>query len=582
MFFNLIKKRATFFFLIAILLVGLFLRGYHFSEWLHFELDQSRDAKIISWAAKEGALALPLLGPRAGGTFLRLGPAFYYLEYLGAKIFGNTPQGMASGILFFSALSLPLFYFFVRRYFDKKISLWLLALFSTSLFLVMYSRFAWNPNPLPFFVVLLSYSLLKAADVEEKRRAAWLLVSAGALAVTTQLHFLAFIVLPLVAFVFLVVKRPKLKIPAWIGAFLIIVVFYLPVIINDIKTGGENAKEFIEAVSGKSDKSKNNIVEKIIRNWSENSLAYFLIAGSRDNAELPNVKIAKPNPLSFDVSCDAFCRKNLPLGAVSLFLFTFGLLLLILNIAREKEKRRKDFLILNFLLFGVSFGVFTPIAFDISPRFFLLVAPLPFVLLGLLAERMEKMANRKAWIVTLIFLAFFISNLWAVKKRFAELENAQVKAVKIETDKILKEKARVTLKQQEMIVDYMESFHKTNGFPVYLNSEPYYRRAFLYHLEQRGIPQEDLRNSKIYQNGNYFLIYRTSSNWEKELEKYREAYDVAKTKPFGTLTVFHLVPKKEYITGIQQTIKPKEKPTSGPNVPKRFSWDELFVDEEEE
>ena len=59
---------------------GVFLRTYHFSDWLHFELDQAFDYDLVSPAVGHSPLDLPLLGPNVGGGLLRLGPAFYYME----------------------------------------------------------------------------------------------------------------------------------------------------------------------------------------------------------------------------------------------------------------------------------------------------------------------------------------------------------------------------------------------------------------------------------------------------------------------------------------------------------------------
>jgi hypothetical protein len=95
-------KNKIFISLLIITLVGFGLRIYRHSDFLHFELDQSRDAMVISEAIEKGPGELPLLGPRAAGTMLRLGPAFYYFEYLSALIFGNTPAAMnALNLIFY-------------------------------------------------------------------------------------------------------------------------------------------------------------------------------------------------------------------------------------------------------------------------------------------------------------------------------------------------------------------------------------------------------------------------------------------------------------------------------------------------
>lgn len=550
------------------------MRSYNFSSWLHFELDQSRDAKIISVAAEEGIGELPLLGPRAAGTYLRLGPMFYYLEYLSAKIFGNTPPGMAVVVLIFSVLAIPLFYFFCRRYFGKKISFGLLLLFATSLYLIMYSRFAWNPNPIPFFILALCYSLLRIADSEEKRKNVWLYVFAAALAVGTQLHFLAFMIFPIIAAIFLLIKCPRIKAKAWLFAFLIVLFFYAPVIINDCHTGGASVKEFVKAFSKKSGEESHNLPEKIIRVWTENSLGNFLILTGNERAELFQTR--KIDSLKFDVKCDKFCRQNLWLGALALLLFTAGALLLLKRNLKERESRKKNFLQLVLVWFVVSFAFFIPISFSISPRFFLITAPLPFIFLGFILEFLNKKTSRvKNWAAILIILFLAVSNLFFIKNRFMELKRAPYEAVEIGPDRILKERARVTLEQEEMIIGYLEKFYRENQYPVYLHSDSQYERAFKYLLEKRSVPYDDLTVGKIYQQGNYFLIFRSSSDLDGKMEKYKEKYVFSAKKQFGTLVVFRLAPKKEAVTDVAQKIK-KEKEPSNSKVPKRYTWKEIF------
>src|SRR3989339_797357 len=156
--FNGVKKiSASFGILLAIILVGIFLRTYNFHDFLRFNADQSRDAAVIN-NALEGKEALPLLGPKAGGTDFRLGPAFYYFNYASGLVFGGNPDKLAYPDLLFSILAIPLFYVFSRRYFGKNISLAVAFLFAISLFTVRYSRFSWNPNSTPFFTMLFLYA----------------------------------------------------------------------------------------------------------------------------------------------------------------------------------------------------------------------------------------------------------------------------------------------------------------------------------------------------------------------------------------------------------------------------------------
>jgi hypothetical protein len=567
-----------------IIFLGAFLRFYHFSDWLHFELDQSRDAKVIDLAIKEGPGALPLLGPKAAGSFLRLGPAFYYFKYLSALVFGDTPSGVAVIIMIFGILAIPAFYLLSRRYFSKWISAALLLIFSTSLFLVMYSRFSWNPNSLPLFTILTAYALLRAVDREEKRKGIWLLIASFSIAVVTQLHFLAFVSVPVIAVAFLIIKRPKIKWSYWLGAIGIILLMNAPVVLNEIKTGGKNFAEFKDVVMGRTGKENNKtLIEKLAKDYTENSLGHFLILSSQ-NAELPGFD-QNPSP---NIKCDQGCRDNLPLGAVSLVLFSLGIILLAKNLVSERETKKRDFLILISLWFVVVFGLFIPLSFDISPRFWLLVSALPFIFLGFTFEFLRKILPKKIALFLIFFMAFAFtaSNLYETYKRFNELKKAPYENVKISADRILKEGHRVTLEQQYMIIDYVESFYNKNKYPVYINSDPFYRRSLLFELDLRNIPRDDFRNATnadtIYKNGNYFLVYPTDSNLDKDVSNYLGAYDIASKKQFGTLMVIQLVAKPEAINAVQQEFGPKGRPKSAPGVPIRYNWEDVFNSADEE
>ena len=577
------NKKLHIFFIILIFILAIFLRSYNFSDWLHFELDQSRDAKVIDLALENGPQYLPLLGPKAAGSFLRLGPIFYYFKYISGLLFGNTPSGIAVIILIFGILAVPVAYLLLRRYFNKWISLSILSLFTTSLFLIMYSRFSWNPNALPFFTILTAYAVLRAVDQEEKNSGIWLLVASAGLSVSIQLHFLAFVSVPVITFIFLAIKRPKIRWVYWLGAIGIIIFFNLPVLINEVKTGGGNIKEFQEVVRGKSNKDgQKNLIEKVVRNYSEDAKNYWLILSSK-NSEIPTLDL---NPKA-DIKCDQKCRDGLFLVILSFVFVSAGLILLFRNFCTEKGNRKKDFLTLLSIWFVVCFVLFIPLAYDISPRFWLIVAFLPFIFLGFILDFFRKLLPRQFSIplIAIITLILLGSNLQEDYLRFNELAKAKSKPVIVSADRILKEKTRVTLDQQYDIINYIISLQKQNNYPVYLNSDPQYRRSFMFHLDQRSIPRDDIRNisisKKIYANGNYFLIYPTLSDWQKDLDKYSESYSLVDKKEFGTLTVFRISPKPEAVTDTQQVIEPRKKSESAPGVPERFTWEEIFSEDSE-
>jgi hypothetical protein len=201
---------------------------------------------------------------------------------------------------------------------------------------------------------------------------------------------------------------------------------------------------------------------------------------------------------------------------------------------------------------------------------------MPFILLGFMFEFLEK--KKLVIIAYLLLLVVVVSNGVAIQKRFSEMAKAPSENFEIESDKILKERERVTLEQQLKITDYMQKAYQQNKFPVYVNSEAYYRRAFLYHLEQRNIVKDDFRNSgkNVYAQGNYFLIYTTTDTIKEKAASYLDRYEISEIKKFGTLSVIRLVAKKEAINAERQVFGPEKKPTSASGVPVRCRWNEIF------
>jgi hypothetical protein len=109
--------------LLAIILLGTFLRAYNLNDWLDFGDDQVHDAILVE-AVVRGETAWPLLGPdmsKSGNgstegssreNRFHIGPVYYYFQILSAKMFGTEPYRLAYPDLLFSILSIPLFFIF--------------------------------------------------------------------------------------------------------------------------------------------------------------------------------------------------------------------------------------------------------------------------------------------------------------------------------------------------------------------------------------------------------------------------------------------------------------------------------------
>jgi 4-amino-4-deoxy-L-arabinose transferase-like glycosyltransferase len=565
----------------AIIILGIFLRTYNFTHWLHFEIDQIYDTRIVSSAVENGIENLPLLGPTAGGgRALRLGPAFYYMEYISAKIFGNTPQGHAYNVLFFSILTLPLFYIFVRRFFSKFTSINLLLLFSVSFYAVLYSRFSWSPNVLPFFVLLSFYALLRSVSLSEKKREPWLLIAAASVAIITQIHFVAFFVMPAVAGLFFIIKRPKFRLKIWLLAGAIFIFLYSPLILNEIKTRGQDSLFFTEKVSsGKGEKDK-LILSKFFKDVQYNIYEYFLIISGKD--QINGVKLDQLNDYALGLTCES-CRDGIFWKLLAVVSFFASVLLLVKNISREKDNDKKNFYILLSLWFLMSFFLFFMLleSFRIRPRFFLLMSPLAFIFLGIIYEKISDIRN-KAGIFTVAFATLFLTafNIHGVFGYFHQLKNNVSEPQNFEVEDVFPNSARITLDEQYNVIRYIESKYKENGYPVYLRSMSELEAVFWYHLEKDNIYYHDdvFKTGYFYKEGNYFLISAAKGKLSSSGPVFQlpNLTEIEEKKDFGSLIIYKLQPKEEFIKEIRQEESKKALLIEERQVSSLITWKKLF------
>lgn len=576
-----ILKNKTFWIMLGIMLVGAFLRLYHFDDWMHYQLDQARDYRIVHAAAEYGPGELPLQGPRAAGSFLRLGPLLYYLEYLSILVFEDTPAGSVLVIAILNILAIPLFYFFVRNIFEQKLSLGLTAMFSVSLFMVIYSRFGWNPNLVVFFMLLLFYALTRVSSDESNYNHLWLMVASVALVFLMNMHFITFVLAPVVVFVYLIWTRPHISKRWWFASLIVIIFLNTPLIVNDIKTGGENFREFVAVAldhTAKDDeKSTHSLKDKLMRNVAlEGQYFWIVLTG---NQEVRTDFLYK----DIDVKkCDNVCRKGMIMGIVSLVVLSLSIILFGWKYYTRKNTKEVDTLKLLLLWSAGVFVIYIPLAFDTAPRFFLLLTPIFIVLLGVIFQFLLRYLKLPGlYLSALLIFILVVFNLFYDFEYFGQLsqsrENPDFRLP--HKDYILKEKTRITFAQMMDIVDWIEEKYEQNKYPVFLHSQAEYKRALWERIDIRDIPRSYIPGdlNKLYREANYFIIIRSQSNQESFLKKYTDKMYIIDKKSFGTLTGYYLRPKPEFITAEKKTFDNKSRdPKFSQGVQPRYLWRQVF------
>ena len=183
--------------ILIILGVASFLRLYRIQDYLTFLGDEGRDV-LVAYNILHGHLTL--LGPTSsvGGFFL--GPIYYYFMAPFLLLFNYNPVGPAVMVALFGIATVWLIYKFCKDLFNSKIGIIAAALYAVSPLVISYSRSSWNPNPLPFFSLLILYIVYKAI---EKNSLRFFLLTGILLGIAIQLHYLA-LFLGVVVFAYIV------------------------------------------------------------------------------------------------------------------------------------------------------------------------------------------------------------------------------------------------------------------------------------------------------------------------------------------------------------------------------------------
>ncbi|MEI7749549.1 MAG: glycosyltransferase family 39 protein [Candidatus Moraniibacteriota bacterium] len=528
--------------LIGIMAVGIFLRTYHFHDWLRFNADQSRDAEVVSGFI-QGTVGYPLLGPKAGGTEFRLGGAFYSLQILSAQIFGNAPDKMAYPDLFASILTIPLLFLLMRRAFREPVALVLTAALSVSVFAIKYARFAWNPNSGPFYSILFLYALLVLADTQTVRKWRWAVVAGVALGIGVQLHTLLLIIMPVAVlgfFIFVGRKHPSLWRQAAI-VFLIALVLNTGQIVDMTQTNGANIRAFLGGTTTKTAKGRSLFRDVANDVACQSRGDVFIILGIGDDDQCGT-----------GMMLDAYGKtKGLsgkgPLVAGWFFSLVFsvgGVWLWVRAIRKTGDPKKRLLLQLTGWYASVGFVLLIPLAMEISLRFYLALIFVPFVMLGLWLEAILEWArHHKRYAAVGIGIGIVIlSIVWTngSASRIAFLDHSGKKQVSGSTS------TEITLGETEGIASYIVG-HAGSDKEVFLRGKQTYLFKYLksieYFTEQDGVTLHQFSKKMTVQADQTTFLIANAKNKGKLTKSMAETYDPFDVRLFGRFSIERLISK---------------------------------------
>lgn len=399
----------------VICIIGLFFRVYEFRDWMVFNPDQARDAQIVV-DVLSGQGDIPLLGPQSGNTRFSLGPIFYYFSIFSGWLFGNEVYVFALPDLIFSFLTLPLLFLFLRKYFLMWTSITLTALCSISFFMIEYGRFAWNPNSIPFFFLLFLFGLHGLLSNERSKQWRWSIFTAIGLGVGVQLHTVLLIIFPILLLsVFFLLWRRKIFFWKKFTVILLLSLFLnTGQLIHETETYGSNTRAFFHETlkSSGSDTPWIRNTEFIIVCQIQSNFhilsSYFSEEKCGRGSDIFSSRTWEKSKIA-----EFFLMKKLLLLKIALcIIFSLGgYILLGIHWWKESHEEKRNFLFLVSLSQTLVFLVLVPVASEITLRYFIILAFVPFVLLGLWMNFFLQKKVSGVLILLALFFFFVSSNI---------------------------------------------------------------------------------------------------------------------------------------------------------------------------
>lgn len=243
---GLYKKTKILFFLI--LLIGTVLRLYRLPETMQFLGDQGRDALIARSILFDHDPAF--IGPVTSVGNMYLGPFYYYFMVFPLMLSYPSPVGPSYAVAFIGILTLALIYIVGKDMIGKRGAMIAMGLYAISPIVIENVRFSWNPNIVPFFSLILLWSVWKT---QAGKHSYWILVGLCS-AILFQLHYIALIVVGLAGLMWIytlihLLRSKKMErefIKSTLVAIAIFIVSLVPLLLFDLRHDWLNLRAFLQ------------------------------------------------------------------------------------------------------------------------------------------------------------------------------------------------------------------------------------------------------------------------------------------------------------------------------------------------
>lgn len=433
------KNNKTILVLLIIVLVAAFVRLYRISDYMHFLGDEGRDVLVVKRTLIDHKITL--LGPVTSVGSIYLGPIYYYMMAPFLYVFNMNPVGPAVMIALLSIFTVILIYLIGMEYFSWSMAIIASTLYALSPLVIFYSRFSWNPNAVPFFVLLLVYSLMK---IVLKEKSNWSFVCGLCLGVILQLHYLALMFIPIIFAVLLLFRKLNLK--ALFKIIIGTIITFSPFLIFELRHGFPNTQTVIRFATRTGDTAT----------FALNKFSFIII----------------------DLTTRSFWRMIVVESNLFTKLLIIFLIVSIILIFKDKQVKTltKNALKILLLWFGiamVSYGLYQGAIYD---YYMVQIFPIPAILTGIVLS----WYITKKKILRIISIAIFILLVAYL------LKNSPLLA---EPNRLL----YLTQQRAKFIYDRLENKPYNFALISGMNSDHAYR----YFLELWGVSPTAIQNPQI-------------------------------------------------------------------------------------
>jgi hypothetical protein len=378
--------------LLLIIFAGVLLRLAAVPDW-NFGFDQ---VQIIEAAQKIAKGDITLIGPRTGPAALFTGPLIYYITAF-FYLLGFSFYSLIATTIVISLVTGLVLFFLVRRYFDEKMAVFSLILWSFSWYFIKNDQVTWNPNLTILASILLFFPLVGLLKNKPGKLDYFLLFCGSFLGY--QAHFSGFVLIPLTLLFFISTKK-IIALRLWIVSMMGFAASLLPTVLFDIKNNWLNVRgvlEFIQKITSGS--------------TSSDPYLYHLWKSVYTSFE--------------SLGSVIFGNFSLPL----LFLFLGGVCILILYLylfLKSSKNKGEDFTqnLLPVLWLGITILIFSFYSGDKPPYYFLIQVPAYIYILFQLYSYLDQKYNLQVLLPIFILCAVSLTSLHILKPSPFSLTNS--------------------------------------------------------------------------------------------------------------------------------------------------------------